>query len=332
MSSSNCSSNTHIITSNKPGEEFGGKSVTDPRTALAIREVGPRDGFQSIPQVIPTSGKIKIITALLDSGIRQIQLTSFMNPTRVPQVADAPEICSHFTTDNSQSGGVLTRFDVLVPNMKGAIRAMQSGAPGLSFVLSVSETHNSANVNRSTAESFSELREIRNQFPSTPVKLDISTAFQCPFEGEVPLSKVIDTIAAARECGVTEMCICDTLGSAYPTQVKNYLLMILSDFSDIRFILHFHDTLGMGMANVLVALELGYRSFETSITGIGGCPFAPGAAGNIATEDLFYMAEHMGFNTGIDFEKLLATSNLVREILPGSGSSHVADYYAMKKQ
>lgn len=332
MFSSNYSSNTPIITLNEPSEECAAKSVTDPRAALTIREVGPRDGFQSVPFVIPTSRKIEIITALLASGIRQLQLTSFMNPTRVPQVADAPEICRHFTADNNHPGGALTRFDVLVPTMKGAIRAMQSGAPGLSFVLSVSETHNRANVNRSTGESFSELKEIRNQFPSTPVKLDISTAFQCPFEGEVPLSKVIDTIAAARECGVTEMCICDTLGSAYPSQVKNYLSRISSDFSDIRFILHFHDTLGMGMANVLVALELGYRSFETSITGIGGCPFAPGAAGNLATEDLFYMAEHMGFKTGIDFEKLLATSNLVREILPGSGSSHVADYFAMKKQ
>ncbi len=275
-----------------------------------IIEVGPRDGFQNINTWIPTETKITVISSLLKAGIKEIELTSFVNPKDIPQMKDAGEIVDWILRECREYKDV--EFSALVPNLKGAGLAWEAGIRKITYVISVSWRHNRENVKRTIKESFADLEAIRNQYPKLKIKLAIATAFGCPFLGDVPLAQVIKMIDAGLESRVDEISLADTIGTANPKQITEVLSVLKKRYQDIGFILHLHDAQGMGLANVLVALQQGFNYIETAIGGLGGCPFAPGAVGNIATEDLINMLEQMKIKTGVDLSQLLKASELVK--------------------
>jgi hydroxymethylglutaryl-CoA lyase len=289
---------------------------------ITIIEVGPRDGFQSVSNFILTKNKITIIENLLEAKIPQIQLTSFINPKVIPQMADGPEIWDWYKHSKWS-----TPYDVLVPSLGNGKRAAEVGLKHLSFVISASESHNKSNVNRTIEQSFNDLGEFASQYPEITLKLDIATAFQCPFEGTIPLKQVMNFIERGLFLGIKTFDICETLGSASPQQVKTYLREIAKTYGTERFVLHLHNTFGLALCNAMVAIEEGFTSFETSIGGLGGCPFAPGAAGNLATEDLCYFLSKQGMETDIDMGGLLTTVSLLHSIgLEAQCNSSVGSY------
>jgi len=275
---------------------------------VEIIEVGPRDGFQNVKEFIPTQIKLDIINDLIESGIKEMQLTSFVNPKVLPQMADASEV----TRTILKSGKKPLRPIALVPNFKGARDAYENGIRTVSFVISASEKHNMANVNCSKEESVDTLRNIISSFYDLDVRLDIATAFACPFEGMTPEDSVHDLVKIANDAGVKEIVICDTIGIANPKHVATLCEKLLTS-STAPLALHIHDTRGLGLVNMLAGLQTGIRRFETAIGGLGGCPFAPGAAGNTATEDAINMFESMGIATGIDLEKYLKAVEVVKQ-------------------
>jgi hydroxymethylglutaryl-CoA lyase len=284
---------------------------------VTICEVGPRDGFQIEPEFIPTEQKIEVVDLLAEAGLARIEVTSFVHPKVVPQLRDAEEVMARI---RRRPG---TRYAALVPNDKGAVRAVEAGVDELHTVVSASETHNLANVNMTIAASLERLRAVMQvaERARRPVSGGISTSFGCPFEGPVPLEQLQRVVDGLVEMGARAIGLADTTGMANPRQVRSTLEHLMPRYPGIEWTLHTHDTRAMAVPNILAAMECGVRHFDASIGGLGGCPFAPGASGNVCTEDLVHCLEAMGVATGIDLDKLLATSRRVQQVvgrtLPG---------------
>ena len=280
-------------------------------TKVQIIEVGPRDGFQIEPAFIPTEQKIRIINKLSETGLRRIEATSFVHPKAIPQLADAAEVMAGITRKEGVS------YMALVPNVKGVERALQAAVEEINLVVSASESHNKNNMNMSIAESLKAFREAAKIALGNGMRItgSIGTAFGCPFEGRVPPRKVEEIAQELLAMGVHEVCLADTTGMANPSQVIGLVSRLRHQFKDVEFRLHFHNTRGAGMANVLAALFEGITIFDGSIGGLGGCPYAPGATGNIPTEDMVHMLESMGIDTGIDLPKLVDCAKMVQELL-----------------
>jgi hydroxymethylglutaryl-CoA lyase len=284
---------------------------------VTICEVGTRDGFQIEPEFIPTAAKIEVVDRLSAAGVPQIEVTSFVHPKVVPQMRDAEAVMAGI---RRRPG---TSYSALVPNDKGAVRAVDAGADELRTVVSASESHNLANVNMTVEESLGKLAAVAEVAARAgkPVVAGISTSFGCPFEGEVPLERLVWLCGRLAELGVRGIGLADTTGMANPVQVAAAFAHLMPKWPRLTWVLHTHDTRAMAIPNVLAAADCGVRHFDASIGGLGGCPFAPGASGNVCTEDLVHAFHAMGVETGIDLDRLVATSRRVAEIvgrtLPG---------------
>ncbi|MGD9569093.1 MAG: hydroxymethylglutaryl-CoA lyase [Sedimentibacter sp.] len=285
---------------------------------IEITEVGPRDGFQNIKEWIPTETKLKIIDWLITCGLKKIEATSFVNPKAVPQMADAAEV---ITTLKHKYSDVT--FIALAPNLRGVRNAIEAGADEVAYIISASERHNFENTKQTIDQSLEGLGEVCKIAGGTKIRLAIPTTFNCPWTGKVPVENVIKIIEYGLAVGVSEIGLGDTIGSANPLQVEELLDILKLKFPLLSPVLHFHDTRGMGLANVIAAMQAGATKFETSVGGLGGCPFAPGASGNIATEDLVNMLEGMTIQTGIDIEKLMKAVSRTKEVLPVPIISHM---------
>ena len=284
---------------------------------VTICEVGTRDGFQIEPDFIATEQKIEVVNLLAEAGLPRIEVTSFVHPKVVPQLRDAEEVMAKI---RRRPG---TRYAALVPNDKGAVRAADAGVDVIHTVLSASESHNLANVNMTIAESLEKLRAVMAVAAraSLPVHCGISTTFGCPFEGNVPVAQVESIVRRLVDLGARGIGLADTTGMANPRQVTRVLEHVMPKFPGIEWTLHTHDTRAMAIPNILAAIECGVTNFDSSIGGLGGCPFAPGASGNVCTEDLVHCLHAMDVATGIDLDGLIAVSRRVQEIvgrtLPG---------------
>ena len=284
---------------------------------VTICEVGPRDGFQIEPEWIPTELKVEAIDRLSEAGLGRIEVTSFVHPKVVPQMRDAEEVMARI---RRRPGTV---YAALVPNDKGAVRAADAGVDQIHTVVSASESHNLANVNMTIAESLVKLEAVMRVAARAKLAVvsAISTSFGCPFEGDVPLARLERVVAALVDMGARAIGLADTTGMANPRQVGRVLEHLRPRFMGIEWILHTHDTRAMAIPNILAAMEYGVTHFDSSIGGLGGCPFAPGASGNVCTEDLVHCLHAMGIETGIDLDRLIAAARRVQEIvgraLPG---------------
>jgi hydroxymethylglutaryl-CoA lyase len=271
---------------------------------------------------IPTPEKIAVLDALAEAGFKTIEVTSFVSPKAIPQMADAAEVMEDFKRKHGSIEAV-----ALVPNVKGAEKALLAGADTLNFVLSASESHNRENTRRTIEESLSELAEvcrIARASPGKKVHVSVATAFYCPFEGEIPKEAVLRILDRVLALGCGGVSIADTIGTAHPVKVHDTLAAVRERCPKERIVLHLHDTQGMALVNVLTALRLGYSAFDAAVGGLGGCPFAPGAAGNAATEDVVNFLERLGIGTGIDLEKVLAVARGIPEKLGVPLCSHMA--------
>ena len=288
--------------------------------AARIREVGPRDGFQNEPEVIPTETKVKLINALGGSGLRRLEITSFVRPDVIPQLADAAEVLQAVDIPEEVSRSVL------IPNERGLDRALElrDRFDEINVFMSASETHNLHNVNRSMQESLTGLEAVLGRAREAGLRCEgvISVAFGCPYEGVVPPERVFEIAERLIAAGAQEIGFGDTTGMANPRQVTAFFVAALERLGEVELTAHFHNTRGQGLANVYAALEAGIDSFESSFGELGGCPVPPGATGNIATEDLVSMLHEMGISTGIDLDALLACSRRVREVLGRPLGSH----------
>lgn len=284
---------------------------------VSIYEVSPRDGLQNEALPIPLEGKKQIITALIDSGLKRIELTSFVSPRWVPQLADAEELAREL---QAPAGVTLS---ALCPNAKGFERAHAAGLREIAVFMSASETHNRKNTNKSIAESLETFREVVP--PALAAKMRVrayvSTVWGCPYEGDVDPKASLSITRALLELGCYQVSLGDTIGVGTPLVTKRLVSLFLAEFQAPQLALHFHDTRGTALANALVGLELGIRDFDSSVAGLGGCPYAPGAAGNLATEDLVYMLHGMGIETGVDLDKLIEAGRVAEAVvgrrLPG---------------
>ena len=287
---------------------------------IEIIEVCPRDGFQSVKEFIPTEGKIAILDALAGTGIATMEITSFVSPKAIPQMADAADVTAHF---NAKWRGKITSV-ALVPNLRGAESALAAGVDWMNFVISASVDHNMANTRRTVEESIEELKKVCALKGETKLRLSVATSFACPFAGDVPSEKVVRVVDACLEAGIDGVTLCDTIGTTDPKYLANTLTEMRARYGDYPFALHLHDTHGMALANMLTALRMGFTSFDAAAGGLGGCPFAPGAAGNAATEDMANMAERMGIATGIDIPKLLSVVRSMKSNYGLTTFSHLA--------
>ena len=271
-----------------------------PMSRIYFNEVATRDGFQNEPQFIPTDSKVALIDALSECGYAKIEVTSFTSPKAIPMLRDAEEVMGRIR----RVPGV--EYTVLVPNLRGAERALESRADELNLVMSVSETHNMANLRMPREKSFEALSGVvRHVAGRTPINVSLSCCFGCPMEGEVALQEVLHWAARFVALGVRGLTLCDTTGMAHPAQVSRMVEAVQRQFTAQQLTLHFHNTRGMGLANVLAAVQGGISRFDGSMGGLGGCPYAPGASGNITSEDAIHMLDAMGYDTGVDLDKLL---------------------------
>jgi hydroxymethylglutaryl-CoA lyase len=294
---------------------------------VSIREVGPRDGFQNEPEVIPTERKVELIDALACTGLRRLEATSFVRADVIPQLADADDVLAQIDVPADVS------VSVLVPNERGldAALAARDGANGprpafdeVNVFLSASETHNRHNVNRSIGQSLAGIEVVLARARDAGLRCEgvISTSFGCPYEGHVAPERVLEIASRLRDAGAQEIGFGDTTGMANPRQVRDFFTLARESLGEVQLTAHFHNTRGQGLANVLAALEAGVDSFESSFGELGGCPVPAGATGNIATEDLVSMLHEMGIHTGIDLPALLACVRRVQEILGRQLGSH----------
>lgn len=278
--------------------------------AVSIREVGPRDGLQN-EDPIPTEAKVRLLDALSGTGVRRIEAVSFVHPKAIPQMADADEVWSAATL----APGV--RYSALVPNSRGAGRALAAGFTEIEVVVSASDTHNRRNVNRSTEESLddiSELIELLHGAGAT-VEVIVATSFGCPYEGDIDPARVARIVDRVVADGADRVAFGDTTGMGTPRRVRELVTAVRSAQPDVPVLLHFHNTRGTGLANILTALELGVTEFDASIGGLGGCPYAPGASGNVATEEVVHMLHDMGVDTGIDLDALIEVAELAEKLV-----------------
>jgi hydroxymethylglutaryl-CoA lyase len=295
--------------------------VSDLPASVRIREVGPRDGFQNEPEVIPTAGKVRLIEMLGATGLKRIEVTSFVRPDVIPQLADASDVLSSVSLPADVSVGVL------IPNERGLERALpwRDRFQEINGFLSASETHNVKNVGRSVAESLAGLERTFSRALAEGLRCEgvISTSFGCPYEGHVPVDRVLEIAFALVESGAVEVGFGDTTGMANPVQVRSFFEAALEQLPGVELTAHFHNTRGQGLANVLAALEAGVESFESSFGELGGCPVPAGATGNIATEDLVSMLHEMGIDTGIELPALIEASRAAQDMLGRPLGSHV---------
>ncbi len=271
---------------------------------IDIIEVGPRDGFQNLKEYIPAEQKIAIIEELIASGVKHMQITSFVSPKAIPQLRDADAVVARVTQDHPG----LDLF-ALVPNFRGAQNAQAAGLKKVTNVISLSTSHNMANIRRTHDQSFAELEKIVESLPDMTISLDVATAFGCPFEGKVrDVNRLLAFMKRGYDLGVRIFNLCDTVGMADPKQVRDFVTAARKAFPDARIEIHIHDTRGLGLACTLAGIEAGVDGVQSTLGGLGGCPFAPGASGNTSTEDLVFMLNEMGYDTGIDFKKILAAA------------------------
>ncbi|AKN31999.1 hydroxymethylglutaryl-CoA lyase [Clostridium carboxidivorans P7] len=287
---------------------------------IKVVEVGPRDGLQNLKNWIPTEVKIKLIKDLIDAGIKEMEMTSFVHPKAIPQMKDAEAVTKAVIDELNEKE---IRTFALVPNLVGAKKAYGCGLREITYVISASEKHNLANINRTVQQSLEGLADIRAELPDIQIRLDVATAFGCPFMGQVGEDLVINLIRSAEKIGINTITLCDTIGIANPKQVYELSQKVSKEFQNIPVGLHLHDTRGMGIANYLAAIEAGISVFETSIGGLGGCPFAPGAAGNTATEDLVNMLNEIKVETNIDLNALVSISKELEEKLDMNFTGHM---------
>ncbi|BDG31951.1 hydroxymethylglutaryl-CoA lyase [Parageobacillus thermoglucosidasius] len=278
---------------------------------VMIKEVGPRDGLQNEKTAIPTEDKIAWINQLSQTGLTYIEITSFVHPKWVPQLADALEVATRI----ERAPGVT--YAALVPNQKGLEKALAAEVDEVAVFMSASETHNRKNINKSIEETFPVLEEVVKtaKQEGKTVRGYVSTAFGCPYEGNVAIEQVIRVSERLFAMGIDELSLGDTIGVATPKQVLELLEAVLQRFPKEKLAMHFHDTRGTALANILVSLEMGVTTFDSSLGGLGGCPYAPGASGNVATDDLVYMLHGMGIATGIDVERLTAAALFIRDTI-----------------
>jgi hydroxymethylglutaryl-CoA lyase len=286
-------------------------------TRLYVHEVVTRDGFQIEPRFIPTEEKIALVDRLSETGLHKIEVTSFVSPKAVPALADAEAVMAGIKRNPA------VKYVALVANPKGAERALAAKVDEIVLVISVSESHNRSNVRRSTEESFAGFAEIMSTLAGTGMKAacGMATTFGCPFEGFQPLDRILKFVDRLVGLGVDSVALADTIGMGNPKQILEICNEARARFPSYEFALHLHNTRGMGLANVLSGLEAGITHYESSLGGLGGCPFAPGATGNICTEDLVHMLHQMGHDTGVDLDRLIAASRglpaLVGHDVPG---------------
>ncbi|MDS7936078.1 hydroxymethylglutaryl-CoA lyase [Acinetobacter pittii] len=282
---------------------------------ILVSEVGPRDGLQSIKQTMPTDMKKKWISALAQAGLTEIEVGSFVSPKLLPQMADCGELVEH----------TLTLKDVfvtaLVPNLKGAENAFRAGVQKITIPVSVSEPHSLSNIRKTHAEVYEEVNSIiqlRNEkYPEILIEAGLSTVFGCTIQGVVTENEVLTMAQRMAQLGVDEIGLADTVGYANPVQVRSLFKKLKQEVGNLAGSAHFHNTRGQGLANVLAAIEVGVTTFDASQGGIGGCPYAPGASGNIVTEDLVYLLESMGLRTGIDIDRLVEAREWLKQGIPG---------------
>ena len=282
---------------------------------VQIREVGMRDGLQSIADILPTDVKLAWLDAEYAAGVREIEVSSFVPPKLLPQLADAEAVVRHALTLPG------LQVSALIPNSRGAERGLALGVPEMNFVLSVSEGHNLSNVRRRTEESVEDFRRVvalcRDSGKAVKVNCGLATAFGCTIEGDVDEDRVRRIANEVAEAGANGIILADTVGYGQPAAIGRVFRRVIADVAPLPVAAHFHDTRGLGLANVLAAFDAGCRQFDASLGGLGGCPYAPGATGNIVLEDTVFMFEAMGCATGIDIAKLAAVRAIVARALPG---------------
>lgn len=299
--------------------------MTTPRfpKSVSIREVGPRDGLQNESKFIPTDEKIQWIDHLSNSGLNYIEVTSFVNPTWIPALSDAEYVAKHIKKNPDVT------YAALVPNTKGLFRALESGIDEVAVFISASETHNKKNINKTISETEIVLSEVVKESISNKktIRGYISTVFGCPYEGNIETDQVIRLADSLFEMGINELSLGDTIGIANPVQVKQVLEQLLKRYPANSIAMHFHNTRGTALANALASLEMGISKFDSSLGGLGGCPYAPGASGNLATDDLNYMLKNMGIETNIDPKKLNAAALYIQSKLQKPLDSYSVKYY-----
>ncbi|AYY11873.1 hydroxymethylglutaryl-CoA lyase [Actinobacteria bacterium YIM 96077] len=285
---------------------------------VSLREVGPRDGLQN-EEPISTESKVALLDALSGTGLRRIEAVSFVHPRAIPQMADADDVWSRVRRNPE------VRYSALVPNRRGLERAMAAGFTDLEVVISASDTHNRANINRSTAESLADLPELiaAAHEAGASLQLIVSTSWGCPYEGDVPVERVLWVAREGVAAGIDSLAYGDTTGMATPSRVIRLVGETRSAHPDLPLGLHFHNTRGTGLANVYAALQLGVDDFDAAVAGLGGCPYAPGASGNIATEEVVFMLEDMGVETGVDLEALLEVGLMAERFVGHRAPSQV---------
>ncbi len=284
--------------------------MSDLPARISLREVGPRDGLQN-EEPVPTAAKVELINTLARTGVSRIEAVSYVKPEAIPQMADADQVWQGITRAPA------VRYSALAPNLRGARRALDAGFTEVEVVVSASDTHNRRNVNRGTAESLDDIAVIIDEAHrrGATVQVVVATAWGCPYEGDVPADRVLGVAGRAVADGADAISFGDTTGMATPRRVTELVAGFRSRYPDVPLNLHFHNTRGTGLANVLAALELGVADFDASVGGLGGCPYAPGAYGNIATEELVHMVEDMGVATGVDLDAMIGAAEAAERIV-----------------
>lgn len=278
---------------------------------VEINEVVLRDGFQNEPGFVPTEEKIRLANKIAKTGVRRIEVSAFVSPKAIPNLRDAEEVFRGLTREP----GVI--YTALVPNERGVQRAIECGVDEVNLVMSIGEKHNLRNLRMTCAESLAQFKGIMSALAGTGIYVNgtIATTFGCPFEGPQPVERILWCIDTYRELGITGITIADTIGVANPRQVSHLTALIRKHHADVPLTLHLHNTRDMALANAMAAIDEGVRSFDASIGGIGGCPYAPGATGNICTEDLVHMLHQCGIPTGVDLDAVIALSAELPELL-----------------
>ena len=278
---------------------------------VTIYEVGPRDGLQNESRMIATEDKVRFINALSETGLRAIEITSFVNPKWIPQLADGAEVSRLIT----RRPGIA--YSALVPNRQGLDAAMKAGMKEVAVFMSASETHNKKNVNKTIAATLAAFKETVPPALAAGLRVRayVSTVYGCPYEGAVDPNKALELCRALRALGCYQVSLGDTIGVANPRQVRDVLSRVLAEIPTPEVAVHFHDTRGTALANILVSVEMGITTVDSALGGLGGCPYAPGASGNVATEDVVYMLDGMGVRTGVDLDKLVDCSRLASALV-----------------
>jgi hydroxymethylglutaryl-CoA lyase len=296
---------------------------------VSVYEVSPRDGLQNETAIVPTTKKLRLIEALAASGLSRIELTSFVSPRWVPQLADADELCELIDVKSA-----VTAFSALCPNPKGLERAVASGIREIGIFVSASETHNKKNVNKTVAETLATFEEVCAGARSAGIAVRgyVSTLWGCPYEGAIDPRRGLEIARRLIDLGCYQVSLGDTIGVGTPLQTRDIVKLFLREFRPEQVALHMHDTRGTALANVIVGLECGVRDFDSSIGGLGGCPYAPGAAGNLATEDLVFTLHGMGVATGIDLDRLWEAGKVAESIVgrPLPGKVHQAGVRSLR--